>query len=88
MALNSSNDDTASSNLPRRQIAITRASVTSWAVIAAFVDQPTTRREKSILTWGKMARLDMSAQPAAKRWLDGCLGRSAYGRVRDRTSRK
>ena len=30
---------------PRRQIAITRASVTSWAVIAALIDQPTTRRE-------------------------------------------
>jgi hypothetical protein len=29
--------------LPRRQIAITRASVTSCAVIAAFIDQPTTR---------------------------------------------
>ena len=42
----------------------------------------------SILTWGKMARLDMSAHPEAKRWLDGCLARSAYGRVRDRTSRK
>ena len=42
----------------------------------------------SILTWGKMARLDMSARPEAKRWLDGCLARSAYGRVRDRTSRK
>jgi glutathione S-transferase len=42
----------------------------------------------SILTWGKMARLDMSAHPEAKRWLDGCLARSAYSRVRDRTSRK
>ena len=30
----------------RCQIVITRASVTSWAVIAAFIDQPTTRREK------------------------------------------
>ena len=42
----------------------------------------------SILTWGKMARLDMSAHPEAKRWLDGCLARSAYGSVRGRTSRK
>jgi glutathione S-transferase len=42
----------------------------------------------SILIWGKMARLDMSAHPEAKRWLDGCLARSAYGRVRDRTNRK
>jgi glutathione S-transferase len=38
--------------------------------------------------WGKMARLDMSTHPEATRWLDGCLARSAYGRMRDRTSRK
>jgi glutathione S-transferase len=42
----------------------------------------------SILAWGKMARLDMAAYPEAKRWLDACFARSAYGRVRDRTSRK
>lgn len=42
----------------------------------------------SILVWGKIARLDMSTYPEAIRWLDGCLARSAYGRVRDRISRK
>jgi glutathione S-transferase len=42
----------------------------------------------SILVWGKMARLDMATHPEAKRWLDACLARSAYGRVRDRTSHK
>jgi glutathione S-transferase len=42
----------------------------------------------SILVWGKMARLDMSTHPEATRWLDGCLARSAYRRLRDRTSRK
>jgi transposase InsO family protein len=31
--------------LPRRQIVITSASVTSCAVIAALIDQPTTPRE-------------------------------------------
>jgi hypothetical protein len=36
--------------LPRRQIAITRASVTSCAVIAALIDQPITRREKRSIT--------------------------------------
>ena len=41
-----------------------------------------------ILVWGKMARLDMSTHPEATRWLDGCLARSAYRRLRDRTSRK
>jgi glutathione S-transferase len=42
----------------------------------------------SILVWGKIARLDMSTYPEATRWLDACLARSAYGRVRDRISRK
>ncbi len=42
----------------------------------------------SILVWGKIARLDMSTHPEATRWLDGCLARAAYGRVRDRISRK
>jgi glutathione S-transferase len=42
----------------------------------------------SILVWGKIARLDMSIHPAATRWLDGCLARAAYGRVRDRVGRK
>ena len=36
-----------SRGLPRRQIAITRASVTSCAVIPALIDQPTTRRESA-----------------------------------------
>lgn len=42
----------------------------------------------SILVWGKMARLDQSGYSQVKRWVDGCLARSAIGRVRDRTSRK
>jgi hypothetical protein len=36
--------------LPLRQIAIISASVTSWAVISAFIDQPTTRRENKSMT--------------------------------------
>src|SRR4029079_16068694 len=40
----------SASGLPRRQIAITRASVTSCAVIAALIDQPTTRRENRSTT--------------------------------------
>jgi glutathione S-transferase len=42
----------------------------------------------SILAWGKMARLELSDHPEVRRWLDGCLQRPAYGRVRDRASRK
>jgi glutathione S-transferase len=37
----------------------------------------------SILVWGKMARLGLSTYPELKRWLDDCLIRPAYRRVRD-----
>jgi glutathione S-transferase len=36
----------------------------------------------SILVWGKMVRLGLSAHAEVTRWLDGCLARPAYGRVR------
>jgi glutathione S-transferase len=42
----------------------------------------------SILAWGKIARLDLSAYPDLARWLDGCLARPAYARVRDRAKQK
>ncbi len=42
----------------------------------------------SILVWGKMAPLSLSTFPEAARWLNGCLARPAYRRVRDRTSQK
>jgi glutathione S-transferase len=40
-----------------------------------------------ILVCGKMGRLDLSGHPDVARWLDNCLARPAYGRVRDRTRR-
>jgi glutathione S-transferase len=42
----------------------------------------------SILVWGKMARLDLSAYPNVARWLNVCLTRPAYRRVRDLAARK
>ena len=42
----------------------------------------------SILVWGKMGRLNMSSYAEVTRWFDACLARPAYGRVRDRASRK
>ena len=36
----------------------------------------------SILSWGKIVRLDLSAWPDLKRWLDACLGRPANARAR------
>ena len=41
----------------------------------------------SILAWGKMARLGLSAHPEVTRWLDDCSARPAYGRVRARRSK-
>jgi len=40
----------SASGLLRRQIATTRASVTSCAVMPALIDQPTTRRENRSMT--------------------------------------
>jgi glutathione S-transferase len=37
----------------------------------------------SILAWGKIAKLNVSAHSEVTRWLDTCLTRPAYGRVRD-----
>jgi glutathione S-transferase len=42
----------------------------------------------SILVWGKMARLNLSTHPEVGSWFDTCLARPAYGRVRERASRK
>ena len=42
----------------------------------------------SILVCGKMGRLDLSDHPDVARWLDSCLARPAYSRVRDRTRRE
>jgi len=41
-----------------------------------------------ILMWGKLSRMDMSAYPNLARWLDGCLARPAYARLRERSKRK
>ena len=41
----------------------------------------------SILVWGKMGRLNLSSHPNVARWLESCLSRPAYSRVRDRTRR-
>ena len=35
-----------------------------------------------ILAWGKIVRLDLSASPDLKRWLDACLARPANARAR------
>jgi glutathione S-transferase len=42
----------------------------------------------SILAWGKMVRLDLSAWPDLKRWLDACLSRPANARARELSNRK
>lgn len=37
----------------------------------------------SVLSWAKGARLDLSAYPNLSKWLDACLGRPAFGKVRE-----
>jgi glutathione S-transferase len=37
----------------------------------------------SVLSWAKGARLDLGAYPNISRWLDACLGRPAFGKVRE-----
>jgi glutathione S-transferase len=41
----------------------------------------------SILAWGRMSRLNLSACSEVARWLDACLARPAYRRVRDQGKR-
>ncbi len=41
----------------------------------------------SILAWGKMARLNLSAHPRVREWLDRCMARPAYKRVRERANK-
>jgi glutathione S-transferase len=41
----------------------------------------------SILAWAKMGRLNLSTYSNVMRWLDDCLSRPAYERVRDLTRR-
>ena len=36
----------------------------------------------SVLAWAKTGRLDLSPYPNLAKWLDACLARPAYGRVR------
>jgi len=37
----------------------------------------------SVLSWAKTARLDLAAYPNMARWLDACLARPAYAKVRE-----
>ena len=42
----------------------------------------------SILVWGKMSRLDLSGYPHLAKWLDACLQRPAYARLRTASKRQ
>ena len=41
-----------------------------------------------ILMWAKFARMDLSAYPELARWLDACMARPAYLRLRERAKQK
>lgn len=40
-----------------------------------------------VLAWGNMGKLDLAPYTQVKEWLDRCLARPAYARVRSRTGR-
>lgn len=42
----------------------------------------------SILVWGKMSKLNLSGVPHVAKWLDACLQRSAYARLRAASKRQ
>ena len=50
--------------------------------------RPVNAALSTLSVWGKMARLGLSSHPEVKGWLDKCLARPAYGRVRDWKSSK
>src|SRR5262249_41738556 len=67
----------SASGLPRRQIAITRASVTSCAVIAALIDQLDMRRRASVVHVEPRNQANL-AFVASPKW-----GREANGKPRE-----
>jgi glutathione S-transferase len=42
----------------------------------------------AILSWGRIARLDLAPHPDVARWLTSCMARPAYGRVRELSRRR
>ena len=74
--------------LLRRPLGVLDAALAGRAHLAGASFTVADLNVASILVWGKMARLDLTAFPDVKRWLGDCLARPAYGRLRDRKSHK
>ncbi len=69
--------------LLQKPLGVLNATLAGREFLAASKFTVTDLNVASILVWGKMARLGLSAHPELKRWLDDCLKRPAYRRVRD-----
>jgi glutathione S-transferase len=67
----------------RRPLGVLDARLTGRAFLTGDSFAAADLNVASILAWGRMARLDLSARPQVARWLDACLARPAYRRVRD-----
>jgi glutathione S-transferase len=74
--------------LLRRPLGVLNAALAGRAFLGGASFTVADLNVASILVWGKMARLNLSAYPDVKRWLGDCLARPAYGRVRDWKSQK
>ena len=68
--------------LLKRPLKVLNDALTGHAYLAGNSFTVADLNVASILVWGKMARLDLSACPDLKRWLDACLARPAYQRLR------
>jgi glutathione S-transferase len=74
--------------LLKRPLGVLNGSLTSHELLVGENFTVADLNVASVLAWGKMSRLDLSTHPGVTRWLDRCLSRPAYGRVRDLTRRK
>jgi glutathione S-transferase len=74
--------------LLQKPLGVLNAALTGREVLSGGSFSVADLNVASILVWGKMARLGLSSHPEVKGWLDKCLARPAYGRVRDWKSSK
>jgi len=73
--------------LLRRPLGILNEALVAGAHLAGDSFSVADLNVASILAWGRIARLDLSATPNVRQWLDRCLARPAYVRTRGASGR-
>jgi glutathione S-transferase len=74
--------------LLKKPLGVLNAALTGRSYLAGDSFTVADLNVAGILVWAKMARLDLSAHPELTRWLNACLTRPAYLRLRDQAGRK